>query len=214
MEYQGLDSPSFPPETIFLSGKIYETVVLGHWHQVTKDSELWKMGSKCSDPCDCPNLLLWEFPSCGAGRENPGRDLADSLHWRRRAKSLERPKQLEFTGGSSRKEKAAQGENPGDLQSILLESLAEYQSVHSCKETTWGLREYHPKGLGATVAGPTGQYKCLRLPARLTKSHDSQNSKEFCLSSSEYRCQNFPDCVLQVCAVHHIRIISHQMFLF
>lgn len=62
---------TFPPGTIFLSDKIYETVVLGHWQRAAKDSGLWEIGSKWDEPRDRPRL---KFSSCGTGRGIPGRN--------------------------------------------------------------------------------------------------------------------------------------------
>lgn len=210
-EIAGTRFTFLPPETIFLSDKIYETVVLWHWHQATKDSDLWKVRSKCSWARWLSQLTAVRVSTLRCREGESGQRLADSLSWRLRAKSLEDPNSRRSQERVVERWKLHR--SSGELQRVLLESSAEYQSVHSCKETTWGWREDHPKGLGARVAGTTGQYKRLRLPATLTKSHDSQNSEEFCLSSSEYNCQNFPDDTLQVCAVHHIWITSHQNFL-
>lgn len=83
-------------------------MVLWHWHQATKDSDLWKVRSKCSWAPWLSQLTAVRVSTLRCREGESGQRLADSLSWRHRAKSLERPKQPEFTGESCRKVKAAQ----------------------------------------------------------------------------------------------------------
>lgn len=70
-------------------------------------------------------IALKKFPGQGAGggsQEQPGRNLS----WDR-ATSLRRPKQLEFTGKSTREERTVQENNSRELQGVSLKYSVEYQ---------------------------------------------------------------------------------------
>lgn len=53
----------------------------------------------------------------------------------------------DFAVWSSRQERDAQKENPGDLKSVTLGYFVEYLPAHVCEGITHGQRKSHYKGL-------------------------------------------------------------------
>ena len=80
-------------------------------HQIIKNgcSCPWKAGTNNVGPMITQLPALRWFAGCGVGREGrPRQNLADSLSWKDKTKSLEWLSQLEFAGKSGREERSSQ----------------------------------------------------------------------------------------------------------
>lgn len=92
--------------------------------------------------------------------EKPKENMAESLSWADRVKSMGRPRKLEYVEKNGREERAAKIESSIDLHRFSLWYSAEYSSAHACEETPQRWRKNHQKGLRETSQtgdSPSGQ---------------------------------------------------------
>ena len=108
----------FPPE------KEKTTLRKETWTKYMKQPRQWTSAMKDHEYCDCPSFLPGENVQAVAPA---GRMLVvpgTSLSWGDGVGSLEWQSQLEFSGQSSREERAVHREKSEELQKVPLESLA------------------------------------------------------------------------------------------
>lgn len=101
-------------------------------------------------PYDCPDLLPRESFRPWHREEVPKWSLTVSPSWGEGTGSPGKPREPEFTGLDTRKERATQRENSGNLQRVPLQFSPEYKQYRS--------------GLQVTMLGPQIEPKIICVP--------------------------------------------------